>query len=82
MIVILLIFSLFLTISSVSAMESIDDVNADHSDFELINNENFNGDETESIEYSLGDNSDSNINSDSNFANNIEEDSLIDKNIL
>ena len=63
-------------------MESIDDVNADHSDFELINNENFNGDETESIEYSLGDNSDSNINSDSNFANNIEEDSLIDKNIL
>ncbi len=78
MIVILLIFSLFLTISSVSAMESIDDVNADHSDFELINNENFNGDETESIEYSLGDNSDSNINSDSNFANSIEEDSLID----
>ena len=78
MIVILLIFSLFLTISSVSAMESIDDVNADHSDFELINNENFNGDETESIENTLGDNSDSNINSDSNFANSIEEDSLIE----
>lgn len=59
-------------------MESIDDVNADHSDFELINNENFNGDETESIENTLGDNSDSNINSDSNFANSIEEDSLIE----
>ncbi len=77
-IVILLIFSLFLTISSVSALESIDDINDQDSDLELINNENFNGDETEGIEYALEDNSDSSINSDSNFANSIDENSLID----
>lgn len=53
-------------------MESIHYDDEDYSEFELIDNENFNGDGIEGIGYSLEDDSES------NFAESIEEESFID----